>query len=765
MLKMKIKILILILFLGATPLKLIAQENSTPKGEISGKVISEMTQTPISGVIVTLIGTKKGAVTDPNGRFRIKGINPGIYALDFRHIGYKSYVQTDVVVTTGKPYNLDVELATQVIKMEGATVKAKYFIKKSETVTSTQVLNSESIRRAPGVQEDVVRAAALLPGVGVTQAGRNDLVVRGGAPFENLYIVDGIEVPNINHFGSQGASGGPLSLINLDFVKSVSFSAGGFGSKYGDKTSSIMNIKLRNGNEDQFGGTLNLSATGFGLNLEGPIADKGSYLLSARRSYLDFIFEAAGFGFIPQYWDFHAKFNYNIDKSNNISFLTIGALNDVKLNNENIDNRYDNSQVAIPNQKQYFSGITWKHLFDNGFSTITLAQTMVDFNTFQNDSNLVEIFRNNSLEAETSLKSEVDLQLADNLAFLIGNTFKFASSLDYDILIPGEFRKDQSGIPQELAVDTSMSLFKNSTYSSITMGMGQNKITAGLRLDYYDFLNDNVYLSPRLSFVRGLNPVSSIIFSAGRYYQAPSYIWLIGGKDQDLKAIKADQIVIGYDHTPLEDVKVQLEIFYKWYGNYPARVYRPQSVLQPSGFDNLQSDIPFGLEPLESIGEGQSRGIELFIQKKLSEIPLYGLLSITLSETKFTSIDGIERFGAFDGRFIMNFALGYRFNQEWEASTKFRYATGLPTTPFNSDGSIDYTRYNEGERLPDFHALDIRIDKRWTLGAYYLITYIDIQNIYNRGNISAIRWNFREMKPEMSSSIGILPSIGIKFEF
>lgn len=760
------RILLILIIINAGLLKLAAVDNAAGNGMITGKVVNEATQSPLPGVTVQVLGTNLGAYTADDGKFRIANVPSGVYSLQFSFVGFKSYVQTDVVVTTGMPYSIEVELVEQAVEVEGATVKAKYFLKKSETVTSTQVLNSESIRRAPGVQEDVIRAAALLPGVGVTQAGRNDLLVRGGAPFENLFIVDNIEVPNINHFGSQGSSGGPLSIVNLDFVRSVSFSAGGFGARYGDKVASITNIRLRNGSEEAFGGKVNLSATGFGLNLEGPIADKGSYLLSARRSYLDLIFKAAGFGFIPEYWDFHTKINYNIDDKNSLTFLTIGALGTVSLNNDDEDNRLENSRFSVPKQDQYFSGFTWKHLIDNGFITTTLGQTYTKYSTFQNDSNLVEIFRNESKESETSLKVELDWMMMEHFELQVGNTVKFGTSLDYDVLIPANYRLDQFGNPRGLQVDTSMSLLKNATYASITTTIGNTKLTAGGRLDYFDYLSESLYFSPRLSLIYTINDVSNIIFSAGRYYQSPSYIWLIGGSAEgSLKPIRADQVVLGYEHTPLEDVKVQLEVFYKWYGNYPARIYRPQAVLAPSGFDDLQSDIPFGLEPLSSSGEGFSRGIELFIQKNLSEIPLYGLLSVSVAETKFTSLEGVERTGAFDTRFILNFALGYRFGPEWELSGKFRFATGLPTTPFLANGRQDFSRYNEGPRLSDFNALDIRIDKRWDLGDFYLITYLDIQNIYGKENISGVKWNYRTMSEEYNSSLGILPSIGINFQF
>jgi len=742
-----------------------AQTNNERTGKIIGRVVNQSTQNPIPGVTVIVLETKLGAISDSQGRFEINNVPIGMVAVQFSSVGYEKFVQSDVNVNTARANQLNIQLVEKIIELEGAEVRSSYFVKRLESATSTQTFSAEDIRRAPGVQEDVVRATALLPGVAVTSAGRNDLIVRGGAPFENLFLIDNIEVPNINHFGTQGSTGGPLSIINIDFVKNVTFSAGAYGAKYGDKTSSRTEITIRNGNEDKFGGKLNLSATGFGAYLEGPISDKGSYIVSARRSYLDFIFSAAGFSFIPQYWDFQTKVNYRLDNNNRLTFLGIGALGNVKLNNDDSENRYDNSRITVPNQDQYFSGLTWQHLFGTGFMNLTLGRTYTRFSTYQNDSLGNKVFNNESKEGETSLKADFEFRLSDKFDLQFGNQTKYGSLLEYDIDIPGNLRTDQFGNPQPLSLDTNFQTIRNFTYVSMTMGIGRHKVTAGGRMNYYDYLSNKLFFSPRLSVVYQINDVSAINLGLGRYYQSPSFIWLLGDPDQDLTPIRADQIVLGYDHSPLEDVKVQVELYYKWYSNYPARVFRPQAVLSPSGFDDITSDIPYGLEPLQSSGTGYSRGIEFFIQKRLSDIPLYGLFSLTLSESRFKSLDGEERYGAYDSRVIMNLSAGYRLSKDWELSGKFRIATGMPTTPFNPDGTRNWELYNEGDRYSLFHALDIRVDKRWDFDNFYLVTYLDIQNIYGRKNESNYKWNYRTMQAEYSSSIGVLPSIGVSFEF
>lgn len=759
-----ISLYVVLLVLGS--LVVTAQDVAT--GTLSGTVRNSATQSPVAGVTVTIVGTKLGAITTSAGKFTIKKIPAGIVSVRVSAVGYTARVLSDVVISTGKPNQLDIDITESAVTTQKVEVTGSYFQKSPEAANSTQSLSAAEVRRAPGVQEDVVRAVALLPGVAVTQAGRNDLVVRGGAPFENLFIVDNIEVPNINHFGSQGASGGPLTLVNIDFVRNVQFSAGGFGARYGDRVSSFTNITLRDGNDERFTGMANLSATGFGVLAEGPIGSSGSYMLNVRRSYLDLLFKALKFSFIPQYWDLTFKTTLKLDADNSVSFLMIGALDDVSLNNDSLDGRYKNSQVAFSNQNQYFSGITWKHLFANGFVTTTLGRTYTQYKTSQSDSLLNPIFRNNSEEGENSLNINLLYQFSPQTELNVGTTNKFASRLRYDELVPGFLRTDAQGTPKPLTVDTTFSAFRNGTFASLSTTLTDNlKTTVGLRSDYYPFLTTQFYVSPRLSFSYFASDVTTVNLSAGRYYQSPSFIWLIGDPTNanNLAAIRADQVVLGVEHQLRDDLKFQVEGFYKWYGNYPARVYRPQAVLSPSGFEDVSTDIPFGLEPLTSVATGVARGVEIFIQKKLSDIPLYGLASLTIAESRFTSLDGIERYSSFDSRFIFNLAAGYRFAETWELSAKFRTSQGLPTTPFTQQGKLDFTQYNAGPRLPIFHALDARIDKRWNFQSIQLVTYFDVQNVYFQKNVSRYVWNRREGKTESASNATIIPSLGINVEF
>jgi hypothetical protein len=742
-------------------------------GSLSGRVISRDSRAPLEAARVEVLGTALATTTDASGAFSITGIPSGVYSARFGAVGYQPYTQANVTIGTGKPYTVLVELDRQPLTLETiAVTAARYFQPTLQAPSLGQALNAEEVRNAPGVQEDVIRAVALLPGVGVTTGGRNDLIVRGGAPFENLFLVDGIEVPNLNHFGSQGSTGGPLSLINIDFVQDAEFSSGGYSARFGDRTASVTSINLREGNRDRVSGEVNLSATGFGAIVESPVGSGGSVLASVRRSYLDFVFRLADFAFVPTYWDATVKLVQPLGRRDRLSALFIGALDDVSLSESTADDRYDNSRLIATNQDQYVAGLTWERSLARGLIEVTLGRSFSAFASSQNDSLGTPILDNRSREGSTTLRLSWSTTAGEGTSIRVGQDLRRLGNLDYEVTVAGEYRTDDAGTPQALAVDTAFSAWRWSPWLETGIPVGDRlRVTAGLRFDLYGDLQNAARLSPRLLMAWAATPATTLTLAGGVYHQAPSSIWLIGdpANPDRLEPFRATQVVAGFERFLRPDLRLQLEGYLKWYRGYPTRLWRPQAVLALAGFEDAQSDIPFGLEPLGSEGEGTAAGAELLLQKRFSEIPLYGLASLSLNRTRFTALDGLERPGDFDTRAILNLSAGYRFNPKWEVSSKFRLATGRPTTPFvitgPQAGQLDFSQYNAGPRLPLFHALDLRVDRRWSLRSVQLQTYIDIQNIYGRKNVSQYQWDQRAQAVTANESLGVFPTIGVNVEF
>ncbi len=758
--------LIIMILISVFPITIFSQQT----GSIMGEAADRNTQSFIEGVTVKVLGTQLGTVSRKDGSYEVKNIPVGTYEIQFSNVAYKTYIASNIIILPGKTMMLDVQL--EGITTEEVIVESSRFQKPNDVSTSFKSLTFEEIRRSPGSFEDIGRIIQTLPGVALGSDGRNDINVRGGSPSENLFVVDGFQVNNINHFGSQGATGGPLSIINLDFVKEVNFLTGGFSAKYGDRLSSVIDIKLRNGNMDKFSGKINLSGTGFGANLEGPlpVKNKSSWIVSARRSYLDIVFNAAGFSFVPEYTDFQGRLNFHINDKNFLTINSFGALDKVRFNNSTEENKQDNERILTNNQNSYSMGIGLKTLLSaNSFSNISISRNFINYFFSKRDSNFIETFRNNSKEGDILVKAEYSLKAGNTSYINLGTggqtiklnyeIFKTADTLDYFDPVTG----NKIVVPGVNIIENKRT-YKAFAYAELVQNfLKRFKLTAGIRYDYFDLINHKNYISPRASLSSAITPKLSLNIAYGIFYQSPSYIWLAATENNlNLKDIRADHYIAGLEYLFDESTRMTFEVYYKEYRNYPVSTVRPYQILANNG--GYDTENSFGLESLVSSGTGKAQGIEIFIQKTLTK-SLYGAVSISYSDVKYKAYDGIERRSDFDNRYIINVSGGYKLGASWEFSAKFRIAGGRPYTPINPlDGTIDYSNYNS-QILPVYHRLDIRAEKRWFFSKWSLTTYIDIQNVYNKQNISQYRWDKFKKEIVTDKNIGILPSIGVSAEF
>jgi hypothetical protein len=741
------------------------------KGEINGRITDKITQQPIIGGIVEIIQITLKTGTDENGYFILSDIPVGIYSVKFSSIGYKSLIKDFISVNSGSSLNLLAEL--ELASTDEINVEAERFEKPVDISNSFKNLSFEEIRRSPGGFEDIGRVIQTLPGVSFVNDGRNDLIVRGGSPAENLFLVDGAPIKNINHFGSQGATGGPASIIDLNFIREVNFLTGGFPAKYGDKLSSVIDIKLREGNRKKFMGNLNLSATGLGGILEGPIgsSQKGSWLFSVRRSYLDFVFNAVGFGFIPEYNSMQLKGVYNLNEHNILTVNAVGNLDKVSFNNDKLDDRQKNENILKNNQYGYtYSLELFTLLSDKSYSNINLSRSYSNFDYSGRDASFIEKFKNQSVESENVLKVEYNLLPNKNTEIATGIEWRiinFANVIKtaQDTLYTLNPNTGSRYILPALDFNTDYTTYKASAFLQVTQKIFKIfKFNLGLRYDYFDFIKKKNLVSPRASATVSLRSNLNLNFSYGVFYQSPSYVWLVSNsQNRDLKNIRADHYIAGIEYLPAKDARFTIEVYYKKYSDYPASTLRPYFVLANNG-GNYENTSNFGLEPLISAGVGYAKGIELFFQKTLSEV-LYATVNISLFKARYTSLDGIERKSDFDNGLLFVSNGGYIAGKGWELSAKFRYFGGRPYTPINSaDGSQSISQYNSA-RLPDYYSLDVRADKRWNFKKWTLVTYVDIQNITGKKNISGYQWNKYTKVIDSNKSIGVFPTIGINAMF
>lgn len=736
--------------------------------EITGRVVERFSNQPVADAVIEINRQNIKTGSDSDGFFIIKNLEPGEYSIKVSAIGFNTIVLDQMMVSTGKP--ADVLIQLEIMKTEEIVVQAERYLKPVNVTTSFKNLQNEEIRRSPGGFEDIGRVVQTLPGVSFVNDGRNDLVVRGGSPSENLFLVDNSVVPNINHFGSQGATGGPLSIIDLNFVREVNFLTGGFSARYGDKLSSVLDIKLREGSREKFSGDINLSGNGFGGILEGPIGSekKGSWLFSARRSYLDLFFNAAGFGFVPEYSSAEIKVVYDINKTNTLTVNAIGNYDLVRFNNETEDNRRDNENILKDNQWGYVNSYELRTLVSRtSYTLLNLTRNYINYDFSGRDANFNEKFANRSNEGETNLSLQYFSKPFKTTEIAVGSGVKLINFVNEIKSLADTLYYSDPGqiIIPAVNLNQDNNSLKGFAFIEVIQNVTEKfKFNAGLRYDYFGFINKKNYVSPRLSMSYNILKNLFVNLSYGIFYQSPSYIWLISNpQNKDLTDIRADHYVAGLEYVKGNEVRATLEVYYKKYSDYPASSLRPYFVLLNNGYDYAKPDN-FGLEPLVSAGKGYSQGIEFSLQRAMSD-RFYAALNLSFFKARYTSLDGIERRSDFDNQFMSVASAGYKAGRGWEFSGKIRLYGGRPYTPINPLTGIQQTSQYNSARLPNYFSLDLRADKRFNFSKWSLIVYADIQNITAHKNVTSYEWDKYKKEIKENKSLGIFPTVGVNITF
>jgi hypothetical protein len=767
-------------------LNLYAENTMSPDGIIQGEVVDMQTKEPLAGVNIILPGTDRGASTDVNGKYIIEDLPIGTYRLEISYIGYMIQKVTDIIVTHNKPAVVDVKLMEQIMESESIVVSAGYFIEETMTQPSTIGLKREEIRRFPGGFEDVVRTVSTLPGVAINlSGGRNDLLVRGGGPSENLYVVENIEVPNINHFGTQGTGSGSLSFINLDFVENVSFSTGGFSAEFGDKMSSALSLDMSRGRRDHLGGKLLISATQYGFNLEGPLGSEGDFIISARKSYLDLIFRAAGLPFVPVYTDFNFLVNYDLSDKDKLFVLGLAAIDQVDRDVSSEENRVKNAGIMDNTQNQYIGGLNYRRLLPNGYLDLTFGYTLYNYQFSQINEFSEKYFDSQAKESELSFKAQYFIGLSESLGLLSGLSYKFVNIDNVTVFADTIYDRSGNRVPVEslgltqytnvLADGGKFAAFLKTDWAA-TANLSVN---LSFRLDYFSFLNNPMYISPRLNLKYKLTNKLSAKGSLGIYYQSPSYVWMVSEENRDLRAMENAMAILGLDYLIKDDLRMSFETFYKRYDDLPTGTIpniNDYLVITNTGTgyggreDDFQS---FGYFPMVSAGSGIAYGFEWLLQKKFSRVPCYGQVSVGYSKSEYTAGNELIYPGQYDQRIILNISGGYQFDENWEISSKFRYTTGVPYTPVYRP---DDNPINSGstQNLPDEYLTarlnpegiwDLRVDRYFNFEAWRLVLFLDVQNILNIKYQTRPTYDFWQNEVNTQNSIGILPTVGISAEF
>jgi hypothetical protein len=748
-------------------------------GSIRGRVVEATTQQPLPGVNVLVEGTSRGAASDIRGEFVIEDLLPGSYTLRASFLGFETQRTTDVVVRPSRPAFVLFQLRESAVDLDDIVVTASPFTVVSDAPTSLQSLGPEEIRRTPGGQNEISRTLLSLPGVTGGIDSRNDLLVRGGGPGENAYFVDGIEVPQINHFATQGATGGALGLLNVNFIRETQFYTGGFPVRYGNAASSVLIVENRPGSPQRLAGDFTLGASEAAIALDGSLSERTNWLFSVRRSYLQFLFQLLDLPIRPAYWDSQVRIEHNPGTRDRFTFVGIGAIDDfgiVMPSEDNFESREIFDRVLENDQRSYTAGATWRRLFRGGVSTLAVSRSFQDFRFADVDTNDDEVLRNRSVEVDNRVRLDSDLRLSRALSLGLGGGVTL-SGIDTEF-----FERARPGTPflEDLQFDAGLSFVSGFSYAQVTGRAIEGRLTTtvGLRVDGNSFLEQALYASPRASASFTLTPRWAMNAAAGVFKQAPAYISLVVRDVQgtfvnrELPYISVNQLVGGLAWQARPALRLSVEGFYKQYRDYPISASDARISLA-----NLGGDYGYiGAEPLLGTGRGRAYGLEAFAQQKFVE-RLYFLGAYTLAWSEFSGADGVLRPSSWDVRHSVSLTTGYRIGRAWEIGTKWRYLSGRPFTPFDLERSAaeyaltrrgvpDLDQLNTG-RTPAYHRLDIRIDRRFAFPRWNAVAYIDIQNAYNRSNIFGYSYTEDPTVPDrirVQDNIGLLPIIGFTIE-
>ena len=727
-------------------------------GVVRGKIIDAQTRESLPFVNVLILGTSTGVTSNDNGEFVINNSPLGYMKLQASFIGYETIVSDDYLVTLEKSPYILFEMNVDNEQLEEVVIQSKLFRKPVENPVSYQSIGIAEIEKNPGGDRDILKVIQSFPGVASNPGFRNDIIIRGGSPSENKFYLEGVEVPVINHFQTQGSTGGPVGIINADLVRKADFYSSAFSANRGNALSSIIEFSMKEGDPDKLNVRATLGTSDAGITADGHMGEKTTFIASARQSYLSGLFRLLKLPFLPTYNDFQLNVKHKFDDKNELSLIGLGAIDKFKLNEDVNDgvtdeddlkrNNYILSNIPVQNQWNYTVGLSYKHYGEKSTQQIVLSRNEWD--------NVADKYENNSGNSEDLLLKYSSRETENKLRYenfsTLRNNYKlnFGVGLEQVKYYNATYQKfaNSSGV-EIIDFSSNLSLFKYGVFGQISKAYFNSKLNVsfGVRFDGVEYDNEmsNPFkqFSPRLSLAYALTEKWAVNASAGIYNQMPSYT-VMGFRDNDgvlvnkengLEYITAEHLVAGLEFKPNTSAKVTLEGFYKGYSNYPFSVENQISLANlGAGFGVV------GNEEVTSTSEGRAYGFEVLLQKK-SYSGLYGILSYTYVRSEFKDSTNEYIPSSWDNRNLLTATGGKKFNKNWELGAKFRLVGGQPYTPYDYEASADIANYNVNNsgildyselntlRFDLYQQLDVRVDKTWYWKHFSLNLYLDVQNI------------------------------------
>lgn len=721
-------------------------------GILKGKVVNARTNEPLVAVVLQLEGTKKTVLSDGEGNYEFKTLKPGFYRLLGGLLGFERSSSREFQILANQTTFLDLEMNEANLLLSEAVIRPDQTEKKVESPLSVKTLEVQQIEKSAGVNRDVSKLVQTLPGVSATAANRNDLLVRGGGPAENVFYLDGVELPVINHFSTQGAAGGVVGIVNPDFVSAVDFYSGAFPANRLNALSSVMDIRLKDGSRDRLHTKLSVGASDASVTLDGPLNSRSTFILSARQSYLQALFRWLDLPFLPTYNDFQLKYDYRLNDHHSLSIIGLGSIDKMRLNTDlaessNESRRYLLSYLPVFDQWHYTLGAVYKVRSERHTDRWVLSRNMLNNGSHKHMANredFPKLFDYRSTEAENKLRFErIYWKLPVKLTLGAGVQHTHYTNRTQRMVW-------KNALPAAEQYESSLHLFSYFAFAQVSKNYLANRLKfslgANLVGNTYNASTRNPLsqFSPRLSATYALGANTDLNAHVGRYAQLPAYTAL-GYKDatgvyphrsNGLRYIKANHFVLGADHRFSPTLSLVAEAFYKSYENYPLSLADGVSLAAKGAEYEAVGD-----ELLTFTGKGRAYGAE-FVARWTPNSRLRLNATYTLFRSEFTNLSGRFLPSSWDTRHILNLTGSMQLPRAWSVALRWRYLGGAPYTPIDWELStdkaawalrrrayLDYRRFNE-LRLPPAHQLDVRIDKDFAFRRATLNLYVDIQNAY-----------------------------------
>ncbi|WP_423129741.1 TonB-dependent receptor [Gaoshiqia sp. Z1-71] len=719
---------------------------------IQGRVFDGSGNQGLPFVNLIIAGTTSGTTTAEDGTYRISGLEPGFIRLEVSFIGYRNVISAEVEVSNLKPAYLDIGLEKSNTQLKEIVVTSSVFRKTEESPLSLKTIGISEIENSPGANRDISKVIQSFPGVQSTPAFRNDIIIRGGGPAESRFFLDGVEVPNINHFATQGASGGPVGIINADLLREVNYFSGAFPANRGNALSGVFEFYQVDGNQEKIRVQTSAGASEVAVTVDGPIGEKTTCIVSARRSYLKFLFSVLELPFLPTFNDMQFKVKTKLDRKNEISFIGLASVDQFDLNLDikepDDQQKYILASISENEQWSYATGIVYKHYRENGYQTLVVSRNHLN--------NRAQKYLDNDYSSEENktldyLSQEIENKLRyENTARMGEAKLNFGASLDF-VRYTNSTKQKRYYADGILDVNyaTGLNLTKWGLFGQASHKLANDRLalSVGVRMDANNYSPDMSSLfdqfSPRVSASWQFRPGWSLNLNSGRYYQLPPYTTL-GYKENDeyinkanqLKYIRADHLIAGLEYQARQNMVFTLEGFLKNYSNYPF------SVKDSVSLANLGADYGvIGNEQVRSVSEGRAYGLEF--QARMVSSGRHNLnLSYTLVRSEFDDKNGNKLVSAWDSKHVLVITASRNLNRSWTIGARWRFVGGLPYTPYDLERSslVEAWNLNNGpylnkgrwntKRFDPFHQLDVRVDKAYYLDKITAKFYIDIQNLY-----------------------------------